>query len=286
MFSYFLITLLPVIGIIKVGSQAAADRYTYLPMISFYIAFAGGLSILLNKYKRSLTGKSVLILAALIISVTLSFLTHQQNRIWENDETLWRKALSLYPGLASRAYSNLATYRFNNGDFKNAKLPYSKALALEPKNLFILENMGRIHEQLGNDRIAFYYFSKLIRIYPNLPYGYTLVGDYYYARNQLTQAKRLYNKAFNIAPYTPATLQRKALVNYLNNNLEAAQYHIKYLLKLTPNDIGALQLAARVYLKTGNIEKSRQFADKIFTLNPNDSFATDIINTIEHRNNS
>jgi len=87
---YFVVSLLPVIGIVQIGSQAAADRYTYLPMIPFYIVLAAGVVKLItstNNYRTVRIGGAALLVV--IISL-LIMLTRQQTFIWNNDYIFWR----------------------------------------------------------------------------------------------------------------------------------------------------------------------------------------------------
>ena len=280
---YFIITLLPVIGIVKVGSQAAADRYTYLPMVGFYISLAAGLAILFHLAAKNFLNRLLLVSATGLYLVFTGLTTFEQNSIWRNDEALWNEAIRQYPGLADRAYGNLAIFYFNTGQFDKAKLTFPKAMALQPGNMELLEKMGKTSSLLHEDRIALYYFNQLIELYPDHPRGYTLVGDYYYTLRKLPEAKYFYNKAFEIAPYSTATLQRKALIDYLDKDIVSARKNIDVLMQIAPNDIGGLQLAAQIYLAGGETGKSKELAHRIQQLKPGDSFSLDIINNIANK---
>jgi len=280
---YFLITLLPVIGLIKVGAQAAADRYTYLPSLSLHIMLAGGFAILLQNTTRRKIAKTVISSCLMVVTIMLSVATYNANKAWKNDETLWNKAISLYPGRAVTAYSNLATTYFNAGNFIKAKSLFIKALGITTNDFPIIEKLGEIERQLGNDHLALYYFNQLTKNYPDSAMGFIQLGDLYYAKRDLQNAKKYYNHAFDITPNSAATLQRKALVDYLNNDLPAAKHKIEYLLRIAPEDVGSLQLAANIYLKDNDMLRARRIADKVLILKPNDTFAIELIDTIKSK---
>jgi len=279
---YFVVTLLPVIGLVKVGSQSAADRYTYLPLLSFFIASAGGLSIVIFQAKKFLVYRIITVTTVILVMASAFAFTYKQNTTWRNDETLWSRPIEQYPGLAERAYRGLGAYYLAEGRLEKARSMYIKALAIQPDNLITLEELGKTHLYSGNEKLVIHYFSRIVQLYPDLPFGYTLLGDYYYTKQNMKMAKTLYNQAFQTAPNTPGTLKRKALVDYLDNDLNSAKQKIDYLLIIAPDDIGGLQLAARIYFKDNNIDKSKKLINKILKLRPGDGFAQEILTKINN----
>jgi hypothetical protein len=108
---YFLVTLLPVLGIIQIGiKEAAADRYTYLTSLGPYLLIGLGAARLFEKNKRtnigSITKRLSCIILLIIISASLSYLTINQIRIWKNSITLWNKMIQVYPDSSHIAYYN------------------------------------------------------------------------------------------------------------------------------------------------------------------------------------
>ena len=89
---WYAITLLPVIGIIQVGKQAMADRYTYLPLIGIGIMLAWGMPLL---FQRENIRKKILFPAGIAVLIILSVLTWQQCGYWKNSITLFSHALQI-----------------------------------------------------------------------------------------------------------------------------------------------------------------------------------------------
>ncbi|WP_455210487.1 tetratricopeptide repeat protein [Kaarinaea lacus] len=281
---YFLIALLPVVGIVKVGWQAAADRYTYLPMLSFYIVIGAGLAILIQKTKQSIAKTVATSLFIVLIPSMLFLQTYQVNKVWENDKTLWSYVISKYPGTATIAYENLGSAHYTKGEFRKAADSFSKALSIEPKKIVAWNKLGRAYDKLNKDDLALASFKQIIAYHPERHEGYIDVGDFYYRRKQFKLAKENYRMAYQIAPSLNSTLQRSALVDYLELNYKPAAKKLNALLALDPNDIGALQLATKVNMSIGDKTRAEAIARKILSLNPKDSFAIQIMNELYSEN--
>jgi protein O-mannosyl-transferase len=94
---WFVGTLIPVIGIVQIGTQAIADRYTYFPYVGLFIAIVWGL--------RSLLPERILMAGASIAIVLLAVVSFRQVGYWKNTETLFRHTLRVTPPNALAEYS-------------------------------------------------------------------------------------------------------------------------------------------------------------------------------------
>ena len=124
---WFVGMLVPMIGIVQVGSQPRADRYTYLPEIGLYIVATWGAMELFKRWqhKREVFAVALLIIGAF---VTRSYF---QTSYWRNSETLWRHTVDI----TSRnyiAHNNLAGTLLERGQFNEAIAQYRKTLELDP----------------------------------------------------------------------------------------------------------------------------------------------------------
>lgn len=192
LWAYYVITLLPVIGIVQVGAQAAADRYTYLPGISIFM-IAGAL--LTSKALHSRLSKNILILFTIILCTVLSYKTIIQTAVWKNSFTLWGSVIEEYPNEISGAYYNrgidylkigektLAIEDFNDsirlnpshvdsynnrgvgfamrGDFQRAITDFRIAATLDPESKDAYKNLSRAYTELGDSKRAEYYRDKV-----------------------------------------------------------------------------------------------------------------------------
>lgn len=91
---WYLGTLVPVIGLMKVGDQAMADRYTYIPSIGFFVLVVWGGSELLSRLSHA---RWVIVSLCSVVIFTLGFLTWHQVGYWKTPKILWEHALEIYP---------------------------------------------------------------------------------------------------------------------------------------------------------------------------------------------
>jgi Flp pilus assembly protein TadD len=125
---WYLVTILPVIGLIQVGEQAMADRYTYLPLVGVFVAAGWGIAPVL--LRRSPAGRALRLatVAALLLLVAL---TRRQTAVWRNDETLFGHAIRVTTGNWKALYS-LGLARDAAGDREGAERLYREAIRTKP----------------------------------------------------------------------------------------------------------------------------------------------------------
>lgn len=278
---YFIITLLPVLGIVKVGAQAAADRYTYMPLLSLFIVASAYVAI----FFHSILVKKIQLIAGIMVIASLTFtltnLTYRQQDHWKNSDSIWEKAISYSPGTAAIPYSNRGSNYYRRGEFRAAVLEFSKALAILPGDIINMEKLGKTYELMKEDTLAIDTYKSIITSHPEHPVGYIRLGDLFYRMQRVEEAKHLYNKAFQLFPTLPATLQRSALVDYFDNNYESAEEKINYLLKIRPNHTGSLQLLAKIKMNTAQYDEAKIIAQQLLAKNPDDSLAIELLAQIE-----
>jgi tetratricopeptide (TPR) repeat protein len=141
--AYYLITLLPVAGMVQVGGQAAADRYTYLPSLSLLLLAGTGVA-------QIMTGRMLKINAMVsggcfvaILFMLFGHLTLQQVAVWRDSETLWKYFITSFPGRMYRAHYDLGNIYYERGKFDEAITEYHNAIAIHP-------NFPEAHNSLGN----------------------------------------------------------------------------------------------------------------------------------------
>ncbi len=125
---WYLGTLIPVIGLVQVGKQAMADRYTYLPSIGIGIMLIWGIVYLLPQEKLR---KIILIPAAVIVLSVLTFLTWQQCGYWKSSISLYNHALQITKN-NDLAHYNLANALIKQGKTGEAIVHFSQAIAINP----------------------------------------------------------------------------------------------------------------------------------------------------------
>jgi tetratricopeptide (TPR) repeat protein len=129
----YLLALLPVVGIVQVGPQAMADRYTYLPAVALSLLVGAGFAALWDKAgsMASRWQATVLVLVMAAVPGVLSWLSIRQMAVWHDSETLWSQVIRHEPW-NTEAHNNRASYYFDQGDFQNALADYDAALSYAP----------------------------------------------------------------------------------------------------------------------------------------------------------
>lgn len=134
--SWYLVMLLPVLGLVQVGFQGHADRYTYLPHIGLYLLIAWGIFDLMARWRYR---AQVLGAAAVIVIVTLAWCASVQASYWRDSRSLWEHTLAVTSG-NDVAHTNLA----NLFSARDAIPHYEKALQIAPHTVLPLNNLAWI----------------------------------------------------------------------------------------------------------------------------------------------
>jgi hypothetical protein len=159
---WFMGMLVPVIGIVQVGHQAMADRYTYLPTIGLVVALTWGLSEL----ARTRTWTSILATSGVVVVCTLALMTRAQLAHWTNSRSLFAHALAQDP--ANPVIHNyVANGLVRAGRLAEALNHYEQAVRSDPQYLEAYNNWGFTLATMGRPQEAIAKYEKALAINPN-----------------------------------------------------------------------------------------------------------------------
>jgi tetratricopeptide (TPR) repeat protein len=191
---WFLGTLVPVIGLVKVGSMALADRYTYFPLIGIFIAVAFGARDLGARFqflKKPFAAAAILILLACVA------LTEHQLQFWRDSETLFRHDLAVTQDNAN-AHVNLGAALEMSGRQAEALAEYREATRLADDSVNAHFNIANLLEKMGKTADALPEYRRAIALDPttaNLHNGFGIalvdLGKFAEATNEFAIAARL-----------------------------------------------------------------------------------------------
>ena len=159
---WFLGMLVPVIGLVQVGDQALADRYTYFSATGIFLAVTFGAVALARQFH--VPGALLTAVAAGILAACLALTAHQL-RYWRNAETLFRHAIAV-TGENETAQLNLGAALESKGDWKGALIHYREALRLNTKSYEAFSNIGKILYEQGQPAAALEYCVQAVQINP------------------------------------------------------------------------------------------------------------------------
>jgi protein O-mannosyl-transferase len=155
----YLVMLLPVIGLVQVGEQAAADRYMYLPLLVPAIGLA---AVAARVWQGGRQARTALVVTALAVVTGLSILTVRQIGVWRDTPTLWARVVDKQPRVALAHY-NLGEYLRKNGDLTGAARCWQRAVEIEPSFSWPLNGLGNLAELRGSLDEARSYFERATR---------------------------------------------------------------------------------------------------------------------------
>jgi len=164
---YYLVTAAPVIGIIQVGRQAAADRFTYIPTLSLYFVLGAAVLWLLRKATASTKLKwvaPVLAVGALGSLGAMSKVTVNQVPVWKNTGTLWQKTVDVFPGKMPSPHFNLGRYLLAHGQKEEALRQLELSLSVDPNYVNALNDLGLVRIEEKRWREAEKYFSRALKV--------------------------------------------------------------------------------------------------------------------------
>lgn len=150
--AWFLIMLFPTIGLMQVGFQSMADRYTYLPMLGFALALAGVFEAMLTSARRN-----VITAAAVAIVATVAALTWRQQAVWRDSATLFRHAIAV-TGPNSVAEAFLGHTLAAAGKLEEAAEHSARAITLDHQNESAIFTLAEVRDRQNrlDDAIAGY----------------------------------------------------------------------------------------------------------------------------------
>jgi energy-converting hydrogenase Eha subunit A len=167
---YYVLTLIPVLGIVQVGNQAMADRYTYLPSLGPFLIVglcaAGIGEMTITARRGALFTKAIGGITALLLVIGLSFLTMQQIAIWKNSLGLWNYVIGKEPERFPLAYNNRGMVFLKAGQFDMAIADFNKAVALDPQYAKAYYNRGSAFDKIGRLDEAILDYKKTIALDP------------------------------------------------------------------------------------------------------------------------
>jgi len=279
---WYLITLVPVIGIVQVGSQSMADRYTYLPLVGPFIMIAWEVPELLAKW---LPGKSARtrLLAGVAVAITLllAWRAHRQAGYWRNTVELLTRTVTVTERNA-QAHTILASEFTARGRLDEAIAHYGEAVKIEPDSIVARVNLAGCLSQQGrlDEAAARYEEARLLR--PADPDILTNLGIVRTRQQRLDEALARFDQALRIAPDDPAAHRAIAVALGRVGRIEEAIEHLRRALAAYPLDPGVRVNLGTLLRRQGRLEDAVVEFSEAVRLDPgNEAVRTELARTQE-----
>ncbi|OGS10760.1 MAG: hypothetical protein A2285_04930 [Elusimicrobia bacterium RIFOXYA12_FULL_57_11] len=231
---FYLVTLGPVSGIVKIGSQAAADRYSYLSCLVFAAlagaAFRAGQKIPWRAVRLTLAA------AAVLLIVVFSALTWRQTLIWRNSENLWRHTLAVNPAL-DIAHLDLGVALAKQGRTSEAIECYKKALEINPGYLDARINLCAALAVQGNSGGSEQCYKKTLGTNPDCVDAHIALGAALGMRGENEEAAAYFRAALKIDPDSASAHNNLSVALTAQGKHEEAYEHTLAAALLNPESI-------------------------------------------------
>ncbi len=229
---WYLISMLPVIGIVQVGKQAMADRYTYVTMIGLYVIIAWGVPALIERFadKRTVGDiKKISGYAAVVLIAILLFLSHKQTGYWESPLNLYRRNLEVTKNNAL-IHNNLGSVLYNMGNKEEAHRHFEKAIDIDPDFADALFNYALGLGAQGDFREAEKYLRRAIENRPDHAPALNWLGIARDAQGDLKSAVKYWKTAFETKPeYLEPAYNLSAAYEVLSEEKKAVKVYERVL---------------------------------------------------------
>jgi tetratricopeptide (TPR) repeat protein len=246
---WYLITLLPVIGIVKVGAQVHADRYTYLPLVGFWVALLWSV----DPGSVSARWRSALAVAAISALAVCGGLSWRQASYWQTDYTLFPRAIALDPANYV-AYVQLGEAQLHRGQYVEAEQNALVALRLSSTPTVALYShllLGNLAYARGDARRALDHYAIARGAWERSPLVHYNIGTAHLALGQLNEAERSLLRAIELHPgYSEAYNNLGVALTQRGDNGGAITAYQRAL-AIDPNNHGARFNLARRHLAAG-----------------------------------
>jgi Flp pilus assembly protein TadD len=247
---WYLGMLVPVIGIVQVGGQAMADRYTYLPQIGLTVALvvgivqaAGGLPL----------RRRVCMIASMVAVVVLGICTWRQTTYWQNTETLLQHALACTSG-NWQSHRTLAAWLERRGRIEEAILHYEEASDIDPIDVATQNHIGKILASRGQIDAAIVHFGKALDLKPDDAGTCNNMGLALAAKGRLDLAIIGFEKSLAAKPDFAEAHDNLGTAFLRLGQVDAAIAHYRKALQIKPDYMQARSNLAAALARRGNGE--------------------------------
>lgn len=226
--AWYLVTLLPVLGLVQIGAQRMADRYTYLPLIGPAMSLSRWLA---EVFSRSTAGRLVVVAITAVALPSCVMLTRGQVAAWGSEETLWVRALGIAGGSPmihnqlglvldasgrrgaaetqyraalrldpdhAEALANLGVLLAREGRGPEALVQLERAASLSPRSAALLSNLGLVLHDAGRGGAAKERLREALLLDPGLPEAHNNLGVVLAAEGSLVAAAEQFRRALDL----------------------------------------------------------------------------------------
>ncbi len=272
LWGYYIVTLLPVLGVIRIGTFAMADRFTYLPSLGPFVFLGLSSASVWNKAdsceRAWQTAKYLAAAMAIGVCVTMVYLTLEQISVWKNGVTLWSYLIEHEPTRVPSAYESRANALKGAGQPERAIEDYTRAIALDGTTPSFYNNRGLVYREMGLFDLSLEDHDRALALKPDLPDTYNNRGLTYKEMGQFDRAIADFTTAIRLdPPYADAYTSRGWTYQEMGQTDRAMEDYDKAI-EIDPTRVVAFNDRGIALLERGLIEAAIEDFTRAIKLNP------------------
>lgn len=264
---WYLGMLVPVIGLVQVGSQPMADRYTYLPIVGLFIVIVWALPDLLQDVPAR---RYVFAAAAAGVVVVSIVLAHQQVRIWENSVDLWQHTLRVTVD-NYRAHNSLADALVAAGKTDEAISQYQAALRINPDSVEAHTGIGAVLGPSGRQEDAIEHYRHALRVSPDDAIAHANLGAALAEQGKVAEGEAHLRAALETDPDLPLALGNLGVALARKGRTSEAIALFARVVELQPTDGAARRHLGAVLALEGRADEAIAQFETALRLDPADA---------------
>lgn len=274
--------LVPVLGLVKVGDAAMADRYMYLPSIGVFMAVAFGAEKLA---RHGSIPRPVLTAAAILIVAALTVVTERQLRFWRSDEALFKHAMEVTSKNVD-AIINYGVALEDSGQPVEAIKQYQKAVEIAPSSYMAHADLGNLLYFTGQTNEALEQFQEAVKLKPDSAALHDRLGVILADGGGISAATNEFGRAIRLAPANPSPYLHWGMALADEGDFAAATNEFLEAFDLNPADPSPLVEWSKALLRRGRDADAMRMLREGLRLAPEDfqtlTFAARVLASDEH----
>jgi len=261
---WYLGMLVPVIGILQVGAQAHADRYTYLPQIGLGIALVWSAAEIVA---RSRQRQMVLSGASAAIVIALTVCAHKQTAYWQNSRALWTRALT-FTSENIVAQNNLGNALLDEGKVEEAITHFRGARRIKPEDAKAAFNLGNALIEKGELTEGIANLSQALQLNPDYAEAHINLGGALLKTGKMDDAAEHFQKALQLEPAQPSAWNDLGYARLQQGAPEKALACFQKASQLDPTQPVTLDNIANALMQQGTVDGAIGYYEKALQLKP------------------
>jgi tetratricopeptide (TPR) repeat protein len=273
---WFLGTLVPVIGLVQVGQQAWADRYSYVPQMGLFLIFAWGAAEVITAWEWP---RVVRYVAAGVVLAACAAASSQQIAFWPDTITLFEHTAAVTSGNYI-AYTVIGSALADKDRLPEAIEYCHKALQFSPRYPEAFNTLGNVYTKQEKFELAIENYREAIACDPSYGDAYFGLGNAMFRMQKYAEAETQCREALRLAPMHMAARFCLARALHSQEKFEEAAGHYRRLLELDPNLFSAHRYLGNVLVSQGKLDEAVIQLKSALQIRPNDADTHAVLGTV------